>query len=543
MAGPSREMRWWGWGDPAHRGELPPHAVEVLHAEVGLEGGRRPPVALEDVRLRDPRLPNGLRDRLTAVVGADGVRDDRHARVLRAAGKSYPDLVRQRAGDCEAAPDAIVFPRTHDEVRAVLQACAQAGVAVVPFGGGTSVVGGVEPWRGGFDALISLDLGHLDALVGVDETSLTAVVEPGIRGPELEALLGARGYTLGHFPQSFEYASIGGYVATRSAGQASTGYGRIDELVLGVRCACPVGDLELAPIPASAAGPSLRQVVVGSEGTVGVITQAALRLHRAPAARRYEGFMFSSFEAGVEALRALEQGGVAPDVARLSDRQETRITLLLAGFGTGGLRDEVARRYLRARGTEEGCLMIAGWEGGYDRVADRRAATVALLRRHGAVRLGRSAGDAWVRNRYAGPYLRDDLMDRGVMVETLETAGQWSDLLRLYRAVRDALSAHAPIVMCHVSHLYGSGASLYYTFIARQEAGAEIDQWRRAKAAACDAIVSSGGTITHHHAIGRDHTPWMRSEVGETGVAALGAVKALLDPAGIMNPGKLLPGD
>jgi alkyldihydroxyacetonephosphate synthase len=543
MAAPSRDMRWWGWGDPAHRGELPPHAVEVLHAEVGLEGGRRPPVALEDVRLREPRLPDGLRERLTAVAGADGVRDDRRARVLRAAGKSYPDLVRQRAGDCEAAPDAVVFPRTHDEVRAVLQACAQADVAVVPFGGGTSVVGGVEPWRGAFDALLSLDLGRLDALVGVDETSLTAVVEPGIRGPELEALLGARGYTLGHFPQSFEYASIGGYVATRSAGQASTGYGRIDELVLGVRCACPAGDLELAPIPASAAGPSLRQVVVGSEGTLGVITQAALRLHRAPAARRYEGFMISSFEAGVEALRALEQEGVAPDVARLSDRQETRITLLLAGFGTGGLRDEIAGRYLRARGAEEGCLMITGWEGTHERVADRRAATVALLRRHGAVGLGRSAGDAWVRNRYAGPYLRDDLMDRGVMVETLETAGQWSDLVRLYRAVGDALSAHAPIVMCHVSHLYGSGASLYYTFIARQEAGAEIEQWRRTKAAACEAIVSSGGTITHHHAIGRDHAPWMRREVGETGVAALGAVKALLDPAGIMNPGKLLPGD
>jgi alkyldihydroxyacetonephosphate synthase len=499
------------------------------------------------VRLRVPALPGGLAERLAGVVGRDGLREDREARVLHAAGKSYPDLVRQRAGECEDAPDAVVLPRSHAEVRAVIEACADAEVAVVPFGGGTSVVGGVEPARGRFGALVSLDVGRLDSLVSVDERSLTAVFEPGIRGPEAERRLNEHGLTLGHFPQSFEYASLGGYVATRSAGQASTGYGRIDELVLGVRCACPAGDLDLRAVPASAAGPALRELVVGSEGTLGVITQAALRVRRAPALRRFEGWFFGSFAEGVDAFRELEQAGAAPDVARLSDESETRLSLALAG--EAGLKRRAGAAYLRLRGYAGGCLAIVGWEGAEDTVPHRRARGAELLRRAGGLAIGRSPGRAWEAGRFAGPYLRDDLLTLGVMAETLETATQWSNLERLYAAVggalRDALAARgtAPLVLCHVSHLYPSGASLYFTFIARQQAGAELDQWRAAKRAATDAVLAAGGTLTHHHAVGRDHAPWLAGEVGNCGVAALRAVKRELDPTGIMNPGKLVPGE
>jgi alkyldihydroxyacetonephosphate synthase len=538
LAPGGREMRWWGWGNPDHDSALPPHAVALLRAELGVDGVVSRHVPLEEVRLGAASLPGGVRDRLAAIVGADGVRDDRMARVLHAAGKSYPDLVRQRAGDCSQAPDAVVLPRSHDEVRAVLAACTDAGVAVVPFGGGTSVVGGVEPWRGEFPAVVSLDLGRLDALVAVDERSLTAVVEPGMRGPELEAELHERGLTLGHLPQSFEYASVGGYVATRSAGQASTGYGRIDELVVGVRCAAPAGDLDLAAMPASAAGPDLRELVVGSEGVLGVITAATLRVRPAPQERRYEGFMFPSFEAGAEALRTMEQAGVAPDVARLSDEEETRLNVAFAGMD--GLKGEVARRYLSFRGVAGGCLAILGWEGRRERVAGRRDASVAAIKAHGAVALGRAAGRAWERSRFHGPYLRDDLMDRGVMVETLETATSWSNLFALYRTVGDTLRARCPFVMCHVSHLYPSGASLYFTFLAGTEPGREVEQWRNVKAAASEAILTGGGTITHHHAVGRDHAPYLPREIGDLGIAALRAVKERLDPAGIMNPGKLL---
>jgi alkyldihydroxyacetonephosphate synthase len=540
------EMRWWGWGDPDHPPVLPDHAVAFLRDEVGLTPQARPPVSLEQVRVADPALPDGARDRLVAAVGPEHVRDDLEARVVHAAGKSYPDLVRQRAGDCEQAPDAVVYPSDHEEVLAVLAACAEAHVAVVPFGGGTSVVGGVEPVRGEFPAVVALDLRRLDHVTGVDRRSLTALLEPGLRGPHAEAQLNAQGLTLGHFPQSYEYATIGGYVATRSAGQASTGYGRIDELVLGLRCASPAGELNFPPHPASAAGPDLRELIVGSEGTLGVITLAAFDVRPAPESKRYEGWFFRDFAAGVEAFRALEQEHAAPDVARLSDEQETRMSLALAG--RDGLKARAGGAYLRLRGYEGGCLVIFGWEGTEDDVVRRASRTEAMARRAGGLPLGRSPGETWAAGRFAGPYLRDDLLSLGVMVETLETATSWTKLPELHAAVgdalRDVLGARGtpPLVMCHVSHLYPSGASLYFTFLARQEEGAELAQWAAAKRAAGDAIVAQGATITHHHAIGRDHLPWMRAEDGPLGLAALRAVKGELDPAGIMNPGKLLPG-
>jgi alkyldihydroxyacetonephosphate synthase len=539
------DMRWWGWGDPAHPTALPEHAVALLREEVGLRPDPRPPVRLDDVRLPDRRLSDTTGDLLASVVGEDGVRDDREARVLHAAGKSYPDLVRQRSGRPEDAPDAIVYPSSHEQVAAVLAACAGEGVAVVPFGGGTSVVGGVAPLRGRFGSLIALDLRRLDELHEVDARSLTVRAGAGIRGPALEARLAEHGLTLGHFPQSYEYVSLGGCVATRSAGQASTGYGRIDKLLLGARMAAPAGELGLDPRPASAAGPDLRQLVAGSEGALGVITEVALKVAPAPARKRYEGFFFRSFQEGAEALRALVQQHAAPDVARLSDEEETRLSLALAGHG--GLKTRVGRRYIAARGYEGGCLAICGWEGSEADVRRRRARTVKLLKRRGALGLGASPGRAWAAGRFAGPYLRDDLLARGVMVETLETAAQWSRLADLYAAVagalRESLGARGtpPLVMCHISHLYESGASLYYTFIARQQEGEEIEQWRAAKNAASDAIVAQRATITHHHAIGRDHVPWIEAELGADGIAALRAAKHVFDPEGIMNPGKLLP--
>ena len=249
--------------------------------------------------------------------------------------------------------------------------------------------------------------------------------------------------------------------------------------------------------------------------------------------------MFEGFEQGREALRALAQEGAAPHVARLSDETETEVTFALAG--RTGVAADIAARYLRVRGVDRGCLAILGWEGTLDAVEERRAASMSVLRRHDAVGLGRSPGRAWSRSRFDGPYLRDDLLERGVVAETLETATTWSNLGGLYREVGDALRGHAPVVMCHVSHLYETGASLYFTFIARQREGAEIEQWRAAKTAACEAIVRAGGTITHHHAVGRDHAPFLEHETAAAGIAALRAAKAELDPDGIMNPGKLLP--
>ena len=538
-------MRWWGWGEDGHEVALPPAAEALLAAELGLETVEpRPPVALDAVRLPDARLNGAPRERLASLVGAEHVRDDREARVAHAAGRSYPDLVRLRAGDAPSAPDLVVEPGSAEEVAAVLAAAAELRLAVIPFGGGTSVVGGVEPYADGFAGAVTLDLRRLDRLLEVDGVSLTARLEAGVLGPRAEALLAEHGLTLGHFPQSFEYSTVGGWLATRSAGQASTGFGRSDELVEGVRLIAPAGELDARPLPASGAGPDLRELVIGSEGVLGVICDATLRVRAAPEERRYEGWSFRSFAEGCEAFRVMEQAGASPDVARLSDEEETRLSLALAS--SGGTTEKLGRRYLRMRGHEHGALAIVGFEGSVDDVERRRLLAAESLRAGGGVTLGARPGEGWLKSRYSGPYLRDELLTRRVLVETLETATSWSNLATLYAAVsealRGALSARGtpPLVMCHVSHLYRSGASLYFTFLARQEEDA-LAQWRAAKTAASDAIVAGRGTITHHHAVGRDHAPWMRAEVGELGLELLRAAKGRLDPEGIMNPGKLLP--
>lgn len=540
-------MIWHGWGDPARRPGLSPRATAFLAREIGPIERHTPPVRLADVRVSPSTLSPTHRAALARVVGEANVRSDHTTRVHHAGGRSYPDLLRRRAGDAVAAPDAVVFPADHAEVAAVLEVCVRHAIAVVPFGGGTSVVGGVEPLRGPFESLVSVDLSRMAAVVDVDDASLLATFEPGIRGPAAEAALRRRGYTLGHFPQSYEYATIGGYVATRSAGQASTGYGRIDEKVHALRLATPEGTLELGRAPATAAGPDLRHLAIGSEGLLGVITQVTLRIHHAPEVEVYEAWAAPSFAAGAQALREVIQHSDAPDVCRLSDEDETRVFLQQ----TEGLKGRALRGYLRGRGFGGGCLLIVGWEGSRARIALRRAGLHRLLRNRPdgerMLRLGSRPGEAWAHSRFTGPYLRDELMDRGVLVETLETATTWRHADGLYAAVRNALRTalgtrgSRPLVLCHISHLYPTGCSLYFTWIALQQRGEEIAQWQAAKTAASRAIVSAGGTITHHHAVGTDHRSYMADEVGDLGVAVLRAAKQRLDPAGILNPGKLLP--
>jgi len=533
-------MKWWGWGDPAKRVELGPEAVAMLRSELG-EAEPAERIELEQVVVPAPRP---LPAEIAATVGPAAVLDGREHRIRRAAGRGYPDLVRLRGGRLDDAPDAVVLPGSVAEVERVLEICSREGIAVVPFGGGTSVVGGVEPLRGGFERLLSLDLRRLRD-VAVDRRSLTATLGPGLRGPEAEEALNPQGMTLGHFPQSFEYATIGGFAATRSAGQSSSGYGRFDELVTAIGLTAPAGDLRTLEIPHSAAGPALRELVLGSEGTLGLITRVTARVRPLPERRRYEAWMAADFASGAEVVRSLAQADVLPDVVRVSDQGETRLSLALSG--TAGAKRALLSSYLRLRRRAAGCLIICGWEGEPEAVERRRALSARVLRSGGAAALGVAPGRAWERGRYEAPYLRDELLDHGYLVETLETAHTWSRLGHLYDEVRAAIGAALAtqgtpgIVICHLSHAYRDGASLYFTFLARRRPGAEVEQWRSVKAAACQAIVEAGGTITHHHAVGRDHAPYMRAEVGELGIEVLRAVKERLDPTGIMNPGKLIP--
>jgi alkyldihydroxyacetonephosphate synthase len=541
LSSPRRDSKWWGWGDPGVEPELDGQALTVLRERIGeLEPW---PLAAEREHFELPDaepLPRALIE----AVGEANVFTSTEDRLRHATGCGYADLAKLRGGRLDAAPDAVLMPPDAGAVRRALEVCAAEGIAVVPYGGGTSVVGGVEPLRGPHPRLVSVDLASLRD-VEVDRRSLTARLGAGLRGPEAEAALGAEGVVLGHFPQSFEYATVGGFAATRSAGQASSGYGRFDALVSSVRLIAPAGDLRTLETPHTAAGPALREVVVGSEGTLGVIPDVSVRVRPLPRVRRYEGWIAESFEAGAEIVRELAQGPGLSDVIRVSDEEETEVSLALSG--PRGLAGTLFGGYLGLRRRRGGCLVVVGLEGDEESVARRRALAVRALRHGGAAYLGQGAGNSWEHGRYQGPYLRDTLMGMGAMVETLETSHTWTRLGELHAAVgaaiRGALEGQGTpgLAFCHLSHAYADGASLYFTFISRARRGEEIEQWGAVKRAACEAIVAAGATITHHHAIGRDHAPYMKAEVGETGLEVLRAVKAQLDPTGIMNPGKLLP--
>jgi alkyldihydroxyacetonephosphate synthase len=508
------------WGNPAHQVELPAAALDALK-HLGIH---RPPSSaaaggspMSDAADR-PELTEVQLAFLGSVVGAQYVASDVDSRWAHTRGYSTTDLLRFRARDNSDMPDAVVYPASHDEVVALLAGCAEHDLAVVPYSGGTSVVGGLAPNR----RFVTVDLRRLDQLLELDEVSRTATLQSGVRGPAAERLLADRGYTLGHFPQSYEGASIGGYAAARSSGQSSAGYGRFDQMVVGLTLATPRGTIELGRAPMSAAGPDLRQLILGSEGAFGIITSVVVRVRPRPTERHFEGWRFDTFDAGLTAVRRLAQDGPLPTVLRLSDEVETAVNLAdpdVLGGGSGGVQ------------------AIIGFDGPYNQ------ATADVLTAAGGQNLGEEPGETWRTGRYRAPYLRDPLLDEGALVETLETAAFWSHIPALKTAVTEALisalSATPPLVLCHISHVYETGASLYFTVICAQSDN-PIEQWRTAKYAANQAIADAGGTITHHHGVGTDHRTAYHAEIGSLAVEALQAVKHTLDPDGVLNPGILL---
>jgi alkyldihydroxyacetonephosphate synthase len=520
------EMDPQRWGDPALAADLPDDARGLVELAFGGIDEQRPD---EPAALPAPAVDDALLDGLRTLLGAEHVLTDDETRRIRTRGKSTPDLLRARRGDLSDAPDVVVRPDGHDQVQAVIDFAVEHDLALVPFGGGTSVTGGLVAAREGKAGVVSLDLVRMKRLLEIDEESMTAVLEPGLRGPEAEALLEAHGLTIGHFPQSFQFATIGGFAATRSSGQSSAGYGRFDALVMGLTAATPQGKVELGSSPANAAGPDLRQLMLGSEGAFGVITGVKVRVRRLPEVKVYEGWRWESFAAGADAMRTLAQAGVLPTVIRLSDEMETAINLAdPEAVGGGG---------------EGGCLMIVGHEGTPQLVEARRALTTAMLTDLGGTPAGEGPGQKWAEGRFNAPYLRDSLLDVGVLVETLETVTFWSNRDNLYQAVKTALEGalgEGTMVLCHISHVYETGCSLYFT-VATPAGEQPLEKWLPAKKAANDAIVSVGASITHHHAVGTDHRDWLAAEIGEVGVEALRAVKGALDPTGVLNPGVLVP--
>ncbi len=522
----SRRLKHWGWG---YEDEQP--TPDALREQAGFirehlgfgEAEPELPVALERVTLAPARL---AAPRALDAISSSEVYD----RALHAYGRSYSDIVRAFRGRFDHAPDVVVRPRSEDELQQALDWALSAGAAVIPFGGGTSVVGGVEPRVGDrFAGAVSIDLKALDQVLELDPVSRAARIQAGATGPRLEAQLAAHGFTLRHFPQSFQFSTLGGWIATRAGGHFATLYTHIDDLVESVRALTPSGVWESRRLPGSGAGVSPDRLLLGSEGTLGVITEAWVRIRPRPTYRASAGVEFDDFAAGVAASRALSQSGLFPANCRLIDPREAAIT----GAGDGA-----------------SALLVLAFESAEHDVESAMATALESCADHGGrwERRGQSGSvGSWREAFLRAPYLRDTFVALGVLSETFETAITWDRFDAFHRAVIGATTdavqevCGAGSVTCRFTHVYPDGPAPYYTILAPARRGEELEQWAAIKRAAADAVIAAGGTITHHHAVGRDHRPWYDQQRPEPFAAALRGAKAAIDPSGALNPGVLLP--
>ena len=553
---PGGAMKWWGWGvegvEFTHddKPAFAPFIREVLGVDVA--GPTAVPVRWEDLDVPASRLPAELRAALERAVSAAHVSLDTLDRIVHARGKSLRDLVRQRRGELGRVPDVVVRPGSEDEVTAVLQAAVLAGAVVIPFGGGTSISGSLEAPGAEERPVVSVDLGRLDRVLDIDAHSRLARVQAGVYGPHLEEQLASRGYTLGHFPDSFSHSTLGGWIATRSSGMQSDRYGDIADLTRGLRVVTPLGTLVTRPVPAASTGPSIREMVLGSEGRLGIVTEATLHVRRVPACRKIFGYLFPTFADGLAAMRDLAASECSLSITRVSDAHETLFSFATRSDPTlvDKLGSLALKTYLRRRlgfDTRAMSLAFLGYEGSGRHVSAQRRAAGRIVRRHGGVCIGSSPGKLYDQKKFDTPYIRDFLLDRGVAADVSETAMPWSRLVPVYDAVTAAAEAAfgdlgvMGYMLCHLSHSYHAGACLYFTFAFRPAAGGDmLDQYDVVKSAIQQSFVDHGATLSHHHAVGTEHARWLEEDISAPGVAMLEALFAGTDPGGQMNPGKIV---
>lgn len=528
--------RWNGWGDESVLYPLPHSAREYLETQVGMGLFLEDATLLEALdRVPESRLPEHP---LISSLPTD--------RLMHARGQSLPDWIALRSGHIRHFPDGVAFPQDASAVKSLLDYAKQTGTTLIPYGGGTSVVGHINP-QPGQAPILTVDLSKMNHLLDQDETSHLATFEAGVNGPEIEKQLQERGFTLGHYPQSFEFSTLGGWVATRSSGQQSYHYGRIEDLFAGGQVQTFLGEIEIPVHPASAAGPDLKQFILGSEGRFGILTHATVRIQRIPETECFHGAFFHDWETGSHAVRQMAQAGVPVSMLRLSNALETATTLALSG------KDDLVRWAGRAldwvKYDDQRCLLIFGLTGSRSltRYAHRQA--IRLIRSHGGLPTGTLIGKMWRKSRFLSPYLRNTLWEQGYALDTLETAMPWSGIPHCARDVLQSLqnglaeSGERVLAFAHLSHVYKDGASLYVTYLYRraQEPDETLRRWQALKSAASQIIVQRQGTISHQHGIGLDHAAYLEAEKGAVGMQTLSSLGDLLDPHGLLNPGKLLP--
>lgn len=527
--------RWNGWGDETDDSPLAPAAHDLLAGYVG-----------RGTPSRDATLEQALSQIPKSRIHSDGhpFETDARARLLHAYGQSLPDWIALRSGRIGPVADGVCFPKTHDEAVQALNAAQRLGAVVIPYGGGTSVVGHLKvPLTD--RPVVNISLEHMNRLLDLDETAQLATFGAGAVGSDVEAQLLPSGHLLGHYPQSYLYSTLGGWVVTRSSGQQSMRYGRIENMFAGGRLVTPRGELRVGGVPASAAGPDLREAVLGSEGRLGLLTEVTARIRRLPACEDFHAVFFPDWNGAVNAARQMVQADLPLSMVRLSNEVETETQLQLSGH------PDLVRwlaRYLGLRGITQGkCMLVMGVTGSEAATRRLRRDALALCKRYHGVHVGRTIGKGWKQNRFRGPLLRNALWEAGYVADTVETAVNWPSVTPLMRAIenaavsalaRDEERVHA---FTHLSHLYRQGCSIYSTFVYRASGDPQVDleRWSRLKSAVSRTIVAHGGTISHQHGVGVDHAPYLPQEKGPLGMDLVRAVARELDPEGIMNPGKL----
>jgi alkyldihydroxyacetonephosphate synthase len=546
-------MKWWGWGDPnitfqmMDKPKLWPwiaHKLGVVSASPTVT-----PVDFSSIQIAPSRASSALLAEISEILALGQVSLDPLERLLHSYGKSFPDLLRVRSGRVARSPDAILFPESQQQVEALVRLAQQRHFCLIPFGGGTNIVGGINPEIEESRPIFTLSLRRMNRLISIDPVSHTAVIQAGALGPELEADLAKQGFSLGHYPDSFEYSTLGGWLATRSAGMQSDAYGRIEDMVISMKMVTPSGTLVTKTVPACSVGPDLNHLMIGSEGVLGVITEATMRVHKTPLVKDYRGFLFKSFENGVRGVQECLDRGFAPSMIRLQDSGESELAFNMKApaRGMAGWMQNRVKDWLRMRGYGEPCILIVGFEGTEEAISAARRSALRILKAHGGFSLGKSVGNTWSKDKFNIPYLRDYIMDYGCMADVAETSTVWSNVVPLYTGTVNAIKGRfqqedgTGYIGCHISHTYPTGACLYFTFAARQPKGNGLDHYYEYKRLVTDTIMRLGGSLSHHHAVGTEHRPWIEQELSPAGLQALHALKASLDPKAVLNPGKLLP--
>ena len=552
-----RHMKWWGWGheDVTFDDSTKPELWPYLKRELGVDEIRwEKPVAFEDITLPEQKNNEAFLAAIGAGLGEGQVVDDKKSRMVHAAGKSFRDLWLMRHGQVQFAPDCVVYPDTEEDVALVVRAAHEHGVVLVPFGGGSNIAGCLVPSDRGGRMVVSLDMCRMHRVLEVDRYSLTARIQPGVYGQHLEDQLAEHGVTLGHFPDSFLHSTLGGWVATRSAGMQSDIYGKIEDMVISLRMVTPSGTIITRTVPKSSNGIDIKHLCIGSEGILGVITEVVVQVHHKPEKEDWYGWLFPDFKSGLDAIHECHRGDCMPTVTRLNDPKKTALSFAFKHPKTG-IKDKIAKAFKWYIGNvkkidfNQCCLMVVKYEGtpqAFNRIKNR---VTAIYKKHRGVCLGAEPGRSFAKVKFDFPHLRDYVMDRSIMADVSETATTWDNMRTLHesgladveQAIKD--TGVDAWVGCHLSHSYRTGASLYFTFGCLQREGREIEQYLYVKKAAEDAFMKNGGTLSHHHAVGTEHLPWVEEDLSPTGLKAVKALKAGLDPNDIMNPGKIIPSE